>query len=71
MFTVKASGSIAGLVQDMRAVHGRLVPYAAATALTRTAWAAAKKDLPDAMRAELEADGGEALGTATGAGERA
>ncbi|MFD1709841.1 hypothetical protein FVQ98_14095 [Ottowia sp. GY511] len=50
MFTVKSTGSIGSLVQGMRAVHGRLVPYAAATALTRTAQTAAKKDIPDEMR---------------------
>ena len=50
MFTIKSTGSIARSVQEMRAIHGRLVPYAAATALTRTAQTAAKKDIPDEMR---------------------
>ena len=50
MLTIRSTGSIANLVQSMREVHGRLVPYAAATALTRTAKTAAKKDLPDEIR---------------------
>ena len=51
MFNIKSTGSsIGNLVQDMRAIHGRLVPYAASTALTRTAQTAAKKDIPDEMR---------------------
>ena len=52
MLTIrKTTGSIAQVIAGMRDVPARLVPYAASTALTRTAQIAAKKDLPDAMRA--------------------
>lgn len=50
MLTIAAKGSVADVIQHARDVHGRLVPYAAAAALTRTASIAAKRDLPDAMR---------------------
>ncbi len=50
MLTIKSTGSIRDVVESMRAVHGRLVPYAAATALTQTARTAAKVDIPAAMR---------------------
>lgn len=52
MLTIRnTTGSIADVIASMRDVPARLVPYAASTALTRTAQIAAKKDLPDAMRA--------------------
>lgn len=51
MLTInRTTGSIADVIASIRDVPARLVPYAAATALTRTAQIAAKKDLPDAMR---------------------
>lgn len=49
MLTFRATGSIADVIASVRDVPARLVPYATATALTRTAQIAAKKDLPDAM----------------------
>lgn len=52
MLTInRTTGSIADVIASIRDVPARLVPYAAATALTRTAQIAATKDLPDAMRA--------------------
>ena len=55
MLTIrKTTGSIAQVIAGMRDVPARLVPYAASTALTRTAQIAAKKDLPDAMRAAFD-----------------
>lgn len=54
MLTVKATGSFAEVVRHARDVHGRIVPYAAAAALTRVASGAAKKDLPDAMRSAFD-----------------
>lgn len=50
MLTVKSTGSIADVIASIRGVPARLVPYAAATALTRTAQIAAKNDIPNAMR---------------------
>lgn len=47
----RTTGSIADVIASMRDVPARLVPYAASSALTRTAQIAATKDLPDAMRA--------------------
>ena len=49
MLTIRSTGSIANLVQSMREVHGRLVPYAAATALTRTARGGALSDVAKEM----------------------
>ena len=49
MLTIRSTGSIANLVQSMREVHGRLVPYAAATALTRTARGGALSDVAEEM----------------------
>ena len=54
MLTVKATGSFADVIRDAREIHGRVVPYAAATALTRTASLAAKKELPAEMRRVFE-----------------
>ena len=55
MLTIrKTTGSIAEVIAAIRDVPARLVPYAASTALTRTAQIAAKKDLPDAMRAVFD-----------------
>jgi|AntDeeMinimDraft_6_1070357.scaffolds.fasta_scaffold02366_1 hypothetical protein len=52
MLTIrKTTGSVAEVIASMRDIPARVVPYAASTALTRTAQIAAKKDLPDAMRA--------------------
>lgn len=51
MLTIRnTAGNIAQVIASMRDIHARVVPYAASTALTRTAQIAAKKDLPDAMR---------------------
>lgn len=50
MLAVKAAGSAAEMIRHARDVHGRLVPYAAATALTRTASIAQRRDVPDEMR---------------------
>ncbi len=46
----RTTGSIADVIASMRDVPARVVPYAASTALTRTAQIAAMTDLPDAMR---------------------
>ena len=55
MLTIrKTTGSIAEVIAAIRDVPVRLIPYAASTALTRTAQIAAKKDLPDAMRAVFD-----------------
>lgn len=54
MLTIKPTGSFAEVIRHARDVHGRVVPYAAAIALTRTASQAAKKDVPDAMRAAFD-----------------
>lgn len=52
MINVRHSGaSIADVAASMRGVQSYMVPYAAATALTRTAKHAADKAVPDAMRA--------------------
>ena len=52
MLTIRnTTGNIAQVIASMRDIPARVVPYAASTALTRTAQIAAKKDLPDAMRA--------------------
>lgn len=51
MLTIRnTTGNIAQVIASMRDIPARVVPYAASTALTRTAQIAAKKDLPDAMR---------------------
>lgn len=50
MITVSKQGDIAALIQSMKDVYGRRVPYAAATALTRTAHTARSKAVPDEMR---------------------
>jgi hypothetical protein len=54
MLTIKPTGSIAEVIRHARDVHGRVVPYAASTALTRVAGIAAKQDLPNAMRAVFD-----------------
>lgn len=54
MLNIKAAGTAAEMIRHARDVHGRLVPYAAATALTRTALIAQKKDLPDEMRSVFD-----------------
>lgn len=52
MIEVRHSGaSIADVIASMRGVQSYMVPYATATALTRTAKHAADKAVPDAMRA--------------------
>ena len=52
MLTIRnTTGSIADVIASMKDIPARVVPYAASTALTRTAQIAAKKDLPDAMKA--------------------
>lgn len=51
MLTIRnTTGNIADVIASMRDIPARVVPFAASTALTRTAQIAAKKDLPDAMR---------------------
>lgn len=50
MITISQQGSIAALIQSMKDVYGRRVPYAASTALTRTAHIARSKAVPDEMR---------------------
>ncbi len=54
MLTIKSTGSIADVIASIRGVPARLVPFAAATALTRTAQIAAKKDIPTAMRSAFD-----------------
>lgn len=50
MLTVKVTGSVSDMIRQLRAVHGEIVPYAAATALTRTAKIAQKDTIPTEMR---------------------
>lgn len=50
MITINRSGSIADVIAAVRDVPVRVVPYAAATALTRTAKYAADTALPAAMK---------------------
>ncbi len=51
MLTIRnTTGSVAEVIASIREIPARVVPYAASTALTRTAQIAAKTDLPDAMR---------------------
>lgn len=49
MIEISATGSIGYMVESMRSVHGRLVPYAASTALTRSAHTVARNDLVNEM----------------------
>lgn len=51
MLTVRATGSIADAIRSVRDVPARIVPYAAAAALTRTAHIARADTIPAAMRA--------------------
>ena len=51
MLNIRRSGNIADVIASVRDVPTRMVPYAASTALTRTAQHAAKIELPAAMRA--------------------
>lgn len=52
MLTIRnTTGNIAQVIAtSIREIPARVVPYAASTALTRTAQIAASKDIPDAMR---------------------
>lgn len=50
MLNITSTGSIAQMIQSVRDVPAHIVPYAASTALTRTAKHAEAKDLPDEMR---------------------
>jgi hypothetical protein len=50
MLNISRTGSVADAIASLRDVPARVLPYAAATALTRTASAIAKTDLPDEMR---------------------
>lgn len=50
MFTIRSSGSIAQMIAEVRDIPVRVLPYAAATALTRCAQRAAKRDIPAEMR---------------------
>ncbi len=54
MITVTRTGSIANIIASVRDVPARLVPYAAATALTRCAVRAKTTDIPNAMRAVFD-----------------
>lgn len=50
MLNITNTGSIAQMIRDVRGIPTRVIPYAASTALTRTAQRAAKEDLPAEMR---------------------
>jgi len=50
MLKISRTGSVADAIASLRDVPARVLPYAAATALTRTASAIAKTELPDEMR---------------------
>ena len=50
MFTIRSSGSIAQMIAEVRVIPARVIPYAAAVALTRCAVRARDVDLPAEMR---------------------
>lgn len=50
MLEIRRSGNMADVIASVRDVPARIVPYAASTALTRTAQHAAKIELPAEMR---------------------
>ena len=50
MLTIKATGSVKDIIEHARKLHGHAVPYAAATALTRTAHIARAQTIPEEMR---------------------
>ncbi|MBH2008079.1 MAG: hypothetical protein I8H71_00360 [Xanthomonadaceae bacterium] len=50
MFNITNTGSISQMIREVRDIPARVIPYAASTALTRTAQLAAKDALPGAMR---------------------
>ena len=50
MLDIRRSGNMADVIASVREVPARIVPYAASTALTRTAQYAAKTELPAEMR---------------------
>ena len=50
MLDIRRSGNMADVIASVRDVPARLVPYAASTALTRTAQYAVKTELPAEMR---------------------
>lgn len=50
MLNITNTGSIAQMIREVRDIPARVIPYAASTALTRTAQRAAKEDLPAEMR---------------------
>lgn len=50
MLTIKATGSVKDIIEHARKLHGHVVPYAAATALTRTAHIARTQTIPEEMR---------------------
>lgn len=50
MLEIRRSGNMADVIASVRSVPARIVPYAASTALTRTAQHAAKMELPAEMR---------------------
>ncbi len=54
MLAISQSGTVADVLASMRGVQSYMVPYAAATALTRTAKVAEKDALPAAMRASFD-----------------
>jgi hypothetical protein len=49
MLNITNTGSIAQMIREVRGIPTRVIPYAASTALTRTAQRAAKEDLPAEM----------------------
>ena len=50
MLAIKASGSVKDVIEHARKLHGHVVPYAAAAALTRTAHIARTQTIPEEMR---------------------
>lgn len=49
MLNITNTGSIADMIREVRDIPARLVPYAASTALTRTAQRIVKEDMPAEM----------------------
>lgn len=54
MLNIRQSGSMSDLTASVRAIPARIVPYAAATALTRTAQYAAQTEVPNEMRTKFQ-----------------
>ena len=49
-----SQGSMADVIRSVRDIPARVIPYAAATALTRTAKLIASKEMPDAMKKSFD-----------------